>query len=97
MLIPCHNSNVSFGYVQTCVDTVANWFADYMLVLNVAKTHAMLFTLNNNYYINQVSVLGEAIKYVQSVKFLGCNIDPQLKWHEHIDSVCRAISRGKLC
>ncbi len=94
VLIPCDNSMCSLKYIQDCVNTIVDWFAVNMLALNVKKTNAMLFTLNTYCDIPPVVVNGEAIYFVQSVKFLGCFLDPHMRWHVHIDHVCRSISRG---
>jgi hypothetical protein len=76
------------------VDGIVRWFSVNMLALNVGKTHAMLFTLNNYCHIPPVVVNDVVIKFVQSVKFLGCYLDSQLKWQSHVDHVCRSLSRG---
>jgi hypothetical protein len=77
---------------ETC-SNMYKWFQTNRLVLNVAKTKCMLFTLKN---INPpvVSLAGTQVELVKSIKFLGCVVDERLLWSEHIAYVCKKMSQG---
>jgi hypothetical protein len=77
---------------ETCSNTY-KWFQTNRLVLNIAKTKCMLFTLKN---INPpaVSLAGAPVELVKSVKFLGCVVDERLLWSKHITYVCKKMSQG---
>jgi hypothetical protein len=44
--------------------------------------------------VPELTINNTAMSYPASVQFLGCHIDPQLKWDVHVDSVCTRLSRG---
>ena len=70
------------------------WFKTNKLSLNVNKTKYMVFNntnINNNAVI---SIGGEAIEKVQSIKFLGLTIDEELKWDKHISQCRNKVSSG---
>ncbi len=94
MLMPCSNSNSDRKVIQNNVDSVAAWFECNRLMLNTAKTHALLFTLCKQSYIEPVSLHGSLVPFVEHVKFLGCYVDGQLRWGKHVEHVCNSISSG---
>jgi hypothetical protein len=79
--------------VQNNLD-VMHWFVVNRLLVNVAKTHAMLFSVKEQLEMPGLTINNTAVLYPASVRFLGCHIDPQLKWNLHAESVCTRLSRG---
>ena len=73
---------------------IYEWLCCNKLLLNVLKTHYMIFTPRNkkvndiNVYINKMPI---ARVYV--TKFLGIQIDSQLNWKNHIEYTCRKLSK----
>lgn len=71
-------SEVVRGHVEA-------WFCANRLLLNPDKTNRMVFSLRD---------LETANADVQSIRFLGVQIDPLLRWHEHVDGVASRLRRG---
>ena len=68
------------------LEKVYSWFIINKLVLNVQKTHFMIFG-NKNVNINTLRINNEVIKRSKSVKFLGVYIDEEMKWKSHVNNV----------
>lgn len=72
-----------------------NWCIKNHLILNLTKTHYLL--MNRANLINAtLSVVhnGQRISGVTETKFLGVILDSKLKWHSHIDSVCKNLNKA---
>lgn len=79
-------------------DTLKNidrWLIGNRLSLNIAKTNYMI--------LSQREILGEEIDIrirntklirVNSINFLGVILDDKLKFVEHVDGVCKKLSRA---
>jgi hypothetical protein len=94
VLIPCHNLVYSSYFIQQQINLIANWFISNLLKLNVKKTQAIYFTLNDRCIMPFFYINCNPITTVDSVKYLGCHIDSHLKWNVHIMHVCRCVSKG---
>jgi hypothetical protein len=82
-----------YAVANTALVSVANWFIDNRLNINIAKTNYLLFTnsvtgatvhnlMLNNYFIERKTY----------VKFLGLVLDDKLNWHEHVNGLCTKLS-----
>ena len=74
---------------------IVNWLNVNKLVLNLNKTHYMIFTnkvIDNNDVL--ISVNDTPIQRVRHVNFLGVLIDDKIKWNEHIGVICNRLSRN---
>jgi hypothetical protein len=93
-LIPCpRNSNTS--HIDTVCSNIAFWFRVNRLALNLLKCKCIYFTLRRiaTADLPVITLDGSVIEIVTSVKFLGCHVDKELNWHDHIDYVCRNTSK----
>ena len=72
---------------------VHNWFVSNKLILNVQKTHFMIFG-NQNVNVNELYINHEVILRSNSIKFLGIYIDEDMKWKSHINHVLNNISKN---
>ena len=69
----------------TVFHIVSDWCADNYLDLNVSKTKEMVvdFRINQNVK-DPIQINGTNVDFVDSYKYLGCNIQSDLKWDTHI-------------
>ena len=73
---------------------VLDWLAANKLIINLSKTHLMLFTnLSRPEYIC-ISAKGQIINEVKETKFLGVILDNELKWNLHIEYISKKISKS---
>lgn len=77
-------------------NALLQWFNENKLVLNGDKTQLLRFSINNTAAHDDTTiVIGEnVVGSCSELKFLGVNIDNNLKFSSHIDNVCRRLSSG---
>ena len=73
---------------------VTKWLSANKLILNVAKTHSMLFTFKRNVSELKVRINDTEIERKSVTKFLGVQIDDKLNWKAHITHICSKISKS---
>ena len=73
---------------------IDRWLVANRLSLNLTKTSYMVFSHNNIPDDPKISVRNVDIGRVHKTSFLGINIDDQLKFSYHVDSVARKLSRS---
>ena len=80
---------------------VEKWLKGNKLSLNVMKTHSMLIstkpkheTLANEGESLKLRIRDNELEVVQKSKYLGVQIDNNLDWKEHIQTVSSKVSRG---
>ena len=82
-------------YVNAQLNNISNWMKANKQILNIEKTNYILFgtqaTIENNlklYYRNK------EINIVSNTKFLGVFVDEKLSWNNHIDNLCKTLSKN---
>ena len=78
---------------------VSNWMVENKLKLNAGKTHIM--TLGTQERLrnpgNRVTVTMDGIELKESPEkfetLLGCSIEPNLKWHKHIEQLLEKLKK----
>ena len=69
------------------------WFNKNKLVLNEKKTSVVIFSTNTKDKISHLTINNEQTATVESVKFLGVEIDKLLKWSSHIETLTKKLSQ----
>ena len=69
------------------------WFKANKLLINTSKTNHCLFKPNRNKIINNEFTIemGSKLKEVNSLKYLGLQIDCNLNWNDHIDILTNSL------
>ena len=84
--------------LQISLNSVTNWCTENSMCLNPVKTKCMVITTRQKQQREplclQLTVNGDSIEQVNSHKVLGVTIDEELRWHLHIDKLCRSLSRN---
>jgi hypothetical protein len=93
----CKHKNIDALIEQTnmFVNEVNLWFKAQRLKLNASKTKVLGFQLTNN--VNNFDgyniICDESeVNFSQEAKLLGLTVDNHLKWHGHIDELCKKLS-----
>ena len=84
------------------LESLRKWLFSNKLSLNVAKTTSMLIGTRNRLqdksngelHRTNFNISDELIEQKTCVKYLGIQIDSQLKWKEHVESVSLKVSRA---
>ena len=80
--------------LQAVALDLANWYDLVGLSLNVKKSEVMGF----GFTPNPIVLNNETILPSKAIKFLGLNIQSDLKWNVHVDAICNKIraSAGRI-
>jgi hypothetical protein len=80
------------------LDVIANWLKHNKLILNVAKTQALLFNRVNGEYKNKeldanhaLMMENNTVAFVKSAKLLGCIISNTLSFEQHTIDLCNKV------
>lgn len=80
------------------LEKAKDWFITNKLSLNTSKCEYMVvasnYRIHNTDHVPQISIGQLPIKRVSKSKSLGVHIDEELSWHEHINEICKKVSRG---
>ena len=79
------------------LNKVAIWFTANRLTLNVDKSNFILFKSlgkGRQLELNSLTIAGKAINQVPSARFLGVQVDQQLSWKDHIETISTKISKN---
>ena len=80
-------------------EIVSRWMAGNKMKLNANKTHIMMLGTNRRLMSQNrqlmVEMDGQLLEESNSkvVSFLGCEIEPDLKWHQQIEGVLRKLKK----
>ena len=64
---------------------ILDWLSANKIMINLDKTHLMLFTNRIRPPSIPIKANGKTIKEVTEAKFLGVIVDNKLKWNAHIN------------
>jgi len=71
------------------------WLLDIELVVNVAKTCAMLFHSSEQKYVDKPNIMYHTVTtYSPNIKFLGITLTEILKWKAHFDILRKSLNRS---
>ena len=73
---------------------VLDWLADNKLIINLNKTHIMLFTTRKRTSPLSINVNGQIINETEETKFLGIILNNKLKWDSHIKYISKKICKS---
>lgn len=88
------NDTVSVMNEELC--KVMHWMNINKLSLNIDKTNYIIFSSPKKVTEdhNVISMNGNILKQVESIKFLGITLDNKLKWDKHIFNIKAKISKA---
>ena len=90
-----------FTTVNDQANALQTWFSSNNLQMNATKTHLVLFTtrqrevyLPSDDVFPKFTLGSTSISLSSSVKFLGLQLDKNLTFKDHINFICKKISKG---
>ena len=72
---------------------VIKWLSANKLIINLTKTHSMLFTNKRGNLKLSISIHGITMEEKVTTKFLGVEIDNKLTWKDHIQFIASKVSK----
>ena len=79
--------------LKTETEKVIEWLTTNKLVINLSKTHSMLFTFKRGNYSLDMKIGNNILEEKSETLFLGIVIDNKLNWKPHITHLCNKISK----
>ena len=73
---------------------VLEWLAANKLIINLDKTHMMLFTTSPRTQPISITANGKTINEISETKFLGVILDNNLCWDVHINYISKKNSKS---
>ena len=80
------------GIATNALDQLLQWFSHNHLLLNLKKTCFSIFS-KRNIDVNSLTVGSATIHRVECTKYLGLELDCQLSWKTHIDSLVKKLRK----
>ena len=80
--------------VESEIKKVLIWLAANKLIINIQKTHTMLFTNKRGNNTLNITIQNTELEQKDSCKFLGIIIDKDLNWKSHIEFITNKISKN---
>ena len=74
--------------LQTEDELSVGWFKKNEMVVNSDEFQAIILNRKKTQAINKLIINNKEIKTTNTIKLLGINIDDQLKFNEHISTLC---------
>jgi hypothetical protein len=90
------NFNSLIHEVNSSLSTIANWFTENKLSLNIEKTHFIIFHRPRQTILHQkpiIQINSQQIQQMQNVKFLGVFLDDNMNWKTHLNKKSLQIAR----
>ena len=95
-LIYCHGNteNEVNEKLQSCVNIVSDWYEKNNIVINADKSCCMLVrsryqNCNDNF---SISIGNSQLKSVESMNYLGLEIEKHLSWNKYVDKLCKKLA-----
>lgn len=79
-------------HMQSDLKKLNQWFNKNALTLNTTKTKLMVFNAENIDLDLHLKIRDKAIETVDTHKYLGIELQNNLKWNIHIDKIIREVS-----
>ena len=86
---------VAIRTIEKEFDKILEWLAANKLIINLDKTHLMLFTTKIPRPKSiSINAKGQTINEITETKFLGVILDNALSWNAHIKHISKKISKS---
>jgi exonuclease III len=76
---------------NTSLKHVIEWMNDNNLMINLDKTKCIQFNLRKPPLDNIVKYNEKIVEHVNEIRFLGIQIDSNVRWKQHINNLCKKI------
>ena len=86
--------NTTLSTIKAEFTKVLDWLLSNKLIINLQKTHIMLFTNRQRPESISLNIDNNVITEISETKFLGVMVDNQLNWKAHIKHISKKVSKS---
>ena len=90
----CKDFNELKQTLETELKKVMEWLLANKLLVNLTKTHVMLFSFKRNNPKLSIQINDSELEEKTETNFLGIFIDNKLTWKAHINHICNKVSKS---
>ena len=90
----CNDFHLLKETLETEGKKVMEWLTTNKLLVNLSKTHVMLFSFKRNVPKLSIKINNYELEEKSEINFLGVQIDNKLNWKAHITHVCSKVSKS---
>ena len=94
LIFSCKDFSHLKNILESEAKKVVEWLETNKLILNLSKTHVMLFSFNRNIPKLSVMINGAEIEEKTVTNFLGVQVDNKLTWKAHIAHICNKVTKS---
>ena len=84
--------------LQVELNNVLQWCTNNKMLINPQKTKSMVITSRQKHQRERlklnIAIGNNSIEQVKSHRVLGVTVDEELRWHFHINNVCKTVARN---
>ena len=84
--------------VNVALNNIPNWLQANKLMLNVKRSHLLIFRINKNNDNNKMQIKlfidKEELEQKDTTKYLGIYFNKNLTWNKHIEYINNKLNRG---
>ena len=81
-------SDADAGTLQADLDKLGTWEKTWKMEFHPGECNVLHISRRANLLRHQYTLHGHILESVQSAKYLGCLITSDLKWSDHISTIC---------
>ena len=79
--------------LQADLKNLETWEQHWLMSFNAAKCSVMSVTLKRNIILHDYVLHNDLLDRVTSTKYLGVTIESKLKWHIHVNEICKKANK----
>ena len=85
--------NLCVDKLRVLIENIETWTLNNKLIVNIDKSKLMLLTPKSNPVLPTVYFNGNELEWVDSIRYLGLQLDNKLKFNFHYNKVIQSLSK----
>jgi len=88
------SNNSDCNTLQTDLDKLSQWEQKWKMSFHPDKCQVLSIHRKKNPIIHDYKLHNHILEHVKSAKYLGCTINENLNWGDHINNICKKATRN---